>query len=126
MTEANKHPEQKARDKIDSLLEQAGWKVQYRDKHDFSAGPGIAIREYSTKVGPADYVLYVNEEAVGVIEAKREESGHNITLAEEQSTYYANAKLKWIKNNEPRRFVYETTGVIIRFTDRKDPTPRSR
>ena len=94
MTEANKHPEQKARDKIDSLLEQAGWKIQYRDKHDFSTGPGIAIREYSTKVGPVDYVLFVNEEAVGVIEAKREESGHNITLAEEQSTYYANAKLK--------------------------------
>jgi type I restriction enzyme R subunit len=127
MAEANQNPEQKARDKIDFWLEQAGWKVQDSDKHDFNAGPGIALREYSTKVGPADYKLFVNKEAVGVIEAKREESGHNITLTEEQSKYYADAQPKRGKGNGPKkRFLYETNGVIVRFTDRQDPNHRSR
>ncbi len=65
-------PEQKARDNIDTMLEQAGWKVQPRKKIDFNADPGIAVREYETDVGPADYVLFVNKQAVGVIEAKPE------------------------------------------------------
>ncbi|WP_243976576.1 hypothetical protein [Vibrio natriegens] len=34
---------------------------------------GQAIREYQTDVGPADYVLFVDNKAVGVIKAKREE-----------------------------------------------------
>ena len=65
-------PEQKARDNIDTMLEQAGWKVQPRKKIDFNAGPCIAVREYETDVGPADYVLFVNKQAVGVNEAKPE------------------------------------------------------
>ena len=42
----NQNPEQKARDNIDALLLQAGWVVQYSKKMDFSAGVGIAAREY--------------------------------------------------------------------------------
>ena len=44
----NQNPEQIARDKIDNLLEQAGWKIQPKSKIDFSAGKGIAVREYQT------------------------------------------------------------------------------
>lgn len=47
MTE-NQNPEQKARDRIDALLEQAGWVVQHNKKIDFSRGIGIAVREYTT------------------------------------------------------------------------------
>jgi len=54
----NQNPEQIARDKIDSLLEQAGWKIQSKNKIDFSVGVGVAIREYQTDEGPADYVFY--------------------------------------------------------------------
>ena len=35
-------PEQKAREKIDAKLNQAGWKVQSKDRIDFSAGLGTA------------------------------------------------------------------------------------
>ena len=55
----NQNPEQIARDKIDNLLEQAGWKIQSKNKVDFSAGIGIAVREYQTDVGPADYVCRI-------------------------------------------------------------------
>ena len=124
-TSMNQNPEQIARDKIDSLLEQAGWKIQSKNKIDFSAGLGIAVREYQTDVGPADYVLFVNRKPVGIIEAKREEEGENITVVEEQSARYAKAKLKYL-NNEPLNYVYETTGTLTHFTDYSDPKPRSR
>ncbi len=108
------------------MLEKAGWKIQNKNAINFDAGPGIAVREYQTDVGPADYVLFVDQNAVGVIEAKPENWGQNITTVEEQSAGYAEATLKWINNNEPLPFVYESTGVITRFTDGRDPRPRSR
>jgi len=122
----NQNPEQLARDRIDAQLRLAGWVVQGHKKIDFSAGAGIAVREYSTRVGPADYVLFVDKQAVGVIEAKREEAGHRIIAVEDQTLGYATAQLKWIKGSEPLRFLYESTGVITRFTDSRDPELRSR
>lgn len=58
MPKANQTPEQAARDNIDGKLSQAGWYVQDKNKIDFAVGLGIAVREYQTDVGPADYVLY--------------------------------------------------------------------
>jgi type I restriction enzyme R subunit len=121
----NQNPEQIARDKIDQMLEKAGWLVQSKNKVDLNASKGVAVREYQTNVGPADYVLFVNVKPVGIIEAKREEEGHRLTVVEDQSTNYANAKLKYL-NNDPLPFVYESTGTITRFTDYRDPKPRGR
>ena len=126
MPTLNQTPEQQARDQIDRKLTAAGWVVQHNKKIDFSAGLGIAVREYLTDVGPADYVLFVGKQAVGVIEAKPDDWGHKITSVELQSASYANAKLKWVENQQPLPFVYESTGVITRFTDGRDPAPRSR
>ena len=126
MTDKNRTPEQKARDTIDQLLDQSGWKVQSKNKIDFSAGFGIAIREYQTDVGPADYVLFIDKNPVGVIEAKPEDWGQKITTVEDQSAGYAAAKLKWLNNKEPLPFIYESTGVVTRFTETRDPKPRSR
>lgn len=121
----NQNPEQIARDKIDQMLVEAGWVVQSNKKGNVRAAKGVAIREYATNAGPADYVLFVDRKPVGVIEAKREEEGHRLTVVEEQSKKYADAKLRYI-NNEPLHFVYESTGIITRFTDYRDPKPRSR
>lgn len=122
----NQTPEQKARDNIDGLLAKAGWAVQAKNKINFSASQGVAVREYQTDVGPADYVLFVDNKAVGVIEAKPETWGEKITTVEDQSQGYANATLKWVNNQQALRFVYESTGIITRFTDGLDPNPRSR
>jgi type I restriction enzyme, R subunit len=65
MNYKNQNPEQIARDKIDALLEQAGWKVQSIKKMDLNAALGVAVREYQTDVGPADYVLFVDKKPVG-------------------------------------------------------------
>ncbi len=119
-------PEAKARQRIDAKLEAAGWVVQDTKQLNLSAGPGIAVREYPTDSGPADYVLFVNREPVAVIEAKREEEGSKLSAHETQTERYANATLKWRKGNQPLRFLYESTGRIIFFTDGADPAPRAR
>ena len=126
MPSENQTPEQAARDKIDEQLSHAGWIVQDNKKIDFSVGLGIAVREYQTSVGPADYILFVDKKPVGVVEAKPEDWGQRITTAEEQSGSYAAANLKWVSNTEPLPFIYESTGVLTRFTDTCDPKPRSR
>jgi len=126
MDEINQNPEQIARDNIDKMLVDAGWKVQKKTEINFSLGLGIAVREYQTDVGPADYVLFVDKRAVGVIEAKREAEAQNITAVELQSDRYATAKLKWVNNKEPLPFIYESTGVLTHFHDMRDPAPRSR
>jgi type I restriction enzyme R subunit len=53
----NQNPEQIARDHIDRLLADSGWVVQDFKKLNLAAGMGVAVREYKTDVGPADYVL---------------------------------------------------------------------
>ena len=121
----NQNPEQIARDNIDKQLIACGWVVQDKSKSNVSVGIGVAIREYQTDIGPADYVLFVDAKPVGIIEAKREEEGLKLTMVEEQSTEYATSKLKYL-NNDHLPFVYESTGELTRFTDYRDPKPRSR
>ena len=121
----NQNPEQKARDIIDRQLLACGWLIQEKSKINLGAGKGIAIKEYLTDAGPADYVLFVEKKPVGIIEAKREEEGIHLTVVEDQSTEYASSKLKYL-NNHPLPFVYESTGEITRFTDYRDPKPRSQ
>lgn len=122
----NQTPEQIARDRIDAQLRAAGWEVQDKTAINFNAGNGQAVREFPTDVGPADYLLFVAGTAVGVVEAKKETLGHKITEVEGQTEGYAGAKLKWLNNSEPLPFLYEATGVLTRFTDGRDPKPRSR
>lgn len=121
----NQNPEQIARDKIDAALLQSGWIIQDKSRINLSAGSGIAVREYQTDIGPADYILFADKKPVGVIEAKREEEGERLTIHEEQTEGYAKAKLRYL-NNEPLPFVYESTGELTRFTNFRDPKPRSR
>lgn len=123
----NQNPEQIARDNIDAQLRASGWAVQDKTAINFNEGEGQAVREYTTDTGPADYVLFVGKTPIGVIEAKKETLGHKITTVEDQTSEYASAKLKWVQNSgDPLPFLYEATGVITRFTDQRDPKPRSR
>jgi len=119
-------PEAKARQAIDARLTSAGWVVQDMKQLNLGAARGVAVREYPTDTGPADYVLFVDREPRGIIEAKKDAAGENLTAAEAQTERYANATLKWRKGGQPLRFLFEATGQIIRFTDGADPAPRSR
>jgi type I restriction enzyme R subunit len=124
----NQTPEQIARDKIDQMLVDAGWLVQSKDKVNLSAGPGVALRETNTSSGSADYILFVNSKAIGVVEAKKEDLGFKLTEVEDQSVRYANDAIKIgrFKLESEKPFVYESTGTVTRFTDYRDPKPRGR
>ncbi len=121
----NQHPEQVARDNIDKQLLACGWIIQEKSAINLAAAVGVAIKEYQTDIGPADYVLFVDKKPVGIIEAKRAEEGLHLTVHEDQAEGYAAAKLKYL-DNDPLPFVYESTGEVTRFTDCRDTKPRSR
>ena len=80
-------PERRARQTIDSMLEAAGWHVQNHAGHNTAAALGVAVREYPLKADQrADYLLFINGAAVGVIEAKPE--GTTLSGALQQAERY--------------------------------------
>ena len=120
-------PEEQARENIDRLLEQAGWVVQNPNSINLYAGSGIAVREFSLRAGHgrADYLLYVNQKAVGVVEAKPE--GFALAGVEVQSEKYgAGLPDALPAYRRPLPFLYESTGAETQFTNGLDPESRSR
>ncbi|MDZ4254304.1 MAG: type I restriction-modification enzyme R subunit C-terminal domain-containing protein [Sulfuritalea sp.] len=120
-------PEQQAREEIDRLLKAAGWRVCDLAEANIHAARGVAIREFplETGFGFADYLLYVDGKATGVIEAKKQ--GATLSGVEFQSGRYAQglpASLPaW---RRPLPFLYESTGIETHFTNGLDPEPRAR
>jgi type I restriction enzyme R subunit len=117
-------PETQARISIDEQLKLAGWKVQTWPKVNLGEGLGVVVREYPTDSGPADYLLFVNRQAVGVIEAKKDET--ILSNVEDQTLRYATSKIKFRKDEAPLSFLFEATSQVIHFTDLRDPAPRAR
>ncbi len=119
--------EARARVEIDRQLVACGWLVQDRKEMNLYAAQGVAVREFimATEHGRADYLLFIDQKAVGAIEAKP--SGSPLTGVEPQSAKYAAG----LPSNltapcRPLPFLYESTGDETMFTDGFDPAPRSR
>ena len=122
----NQNAEQIARDLIDKMLTDAGWLVQDRATMNTHAGQGVAVREWPTDTGPMDYLLIVDGEPCGLVEAKKFAKAYALTEVEKQSDEYADADLADYHKNFKLRYIYESTGKITHFRDRCDPTPLSR
>jgi type I restriction enzyme R subunit len=118
-------PEEKARQVIDSLLEAAEWEIQNLNELNLGAALGVAVREFPLKTGAADYLLFVDRKAVGVIEAKAE--GTTLSGVADQSAKYTTGVPENLpKVQEPLPFAYESTGTETFFRDNRDPEPCSR
>ena len=118
-------PEQQARVRIDQHLRDAGWIVQNPNAINLSEGIGIAVREFPLKTGYADYMLYAECKAIGVVEAKPK--GYPLTGVETQSGKYISGLPKDLPHYRlPLPFAYETTGEVTRFTNTLEPDARSR
>ena len=120
-------PEQRARQHIDEALDAAGWVVQDRVEMNLSAGPGVAVREFqmATGHGFADYMLFVEGKAVGVLEAKS--AGYPLTSVELQADKYATGLPAGLDPPvNPLPFLYMSTGVETRFINLLDPDPKTR
>jgi len=122
-----KTTEQEARETIDKMLGLSGWDVQDLQHANIHAKRGVVIREFPLKLGHgfADYLLYVDGKATGVIEAKK--VGSTLTGVEIQSEKYQyglpDNLPAWYR---PLPFCYQSTGIETRFTNGLDPDPRSR
>ena len=118
-------PEQQARVLIDQQLRDAGWIVQNPNAINLGEGIGIAVREFPLKTGYADYMLYADGKAIGVVEAKPK--GYPLTGVETQSSKYKSGLPKDLPHYRlPLPFAYETTGEVTRFTNTLEPDARSR
>jgi type I restriction enzyme, R subunit len=120
-------PEQRARVKIDALLERCGWTVQDRAQANLTAARGVAVREVTMKRGhgESDYLLFADGKAIGAVEAKPE--GWTLRGVEDQSGRYITGLPSGFPAwRTPLPFAYESTGVETHFTNRLDPEPVSR
>lgn len=120
-------PEQQARVQIDSHLGAAGWIVQDRTAMNLSAGTGVAVREFRVADGHgfADYMLFVDGKAVGVLEAKP--AGYPLTSVELQTDKYATGLPDGLHPPvQPLPFLYMSTGIETRFINGLDPDPKTR
>ena len=119
-------PEEKARQKIDQLLEAAGWVIQDYKNLNLGASLGVIVRKFPLKDRKeADYIIFVDRKACGVIEAKK--VGVTLSGVEVQSKVYQESfpeNLPVYLN--PLPFAYESTGIETQFSDNRDPNYRSR
>lgn len=91
------------------------------------AATGVAVRELVTNAGPADYVLFVNRQAVGVIEAKKR--GTTLSGVEWQTVKYQASvpeALPAFLIDGRLPYGYESTGEETWFTCRMNPEPTAR
>jgi len=117
--------EDKARERIDRLLVEAGWVLQDRGSFDRHAALGVAVREFSLPAGFCDYLLFVGGKAAGVIEAKKT----GITLggvAEQSEKYMGRIPEHLACWDEVLIYDYESTGEETFFRNLRDPKARSR
>jgi len=120
-------PEARARIEIDRQLVRCGWVVQDYKAVNLYASRGVAVRELVTSAGPADYVLFVNRQAVGVIEAKKQ--GTTLAGVEPQTLKYQGhipGELPAFLVDGHLPYGYESTGSETWFTCRMDPEPTAR
>ena len=119
------NPEELARQNIDEQLTAAGWTVQDRARMNLYAGRGVAVREFPLETGEADYLLFVDRKAVGIVEAKPE--GTTLSGVAEQAGRYSTGLPSNVPHiTLPLPFLYESTGVETYFRNECDPQPRSR
>lgn len=90
-----------------------------------SAGPGVAVREFPLTTGDADYMLYADARAIGVVEAKPK--GHTLTGVETQSGKYLDGLPAGLPHHRlPLPFAYESTGEVTQFATTLETDARSR
>ena len=129
MTPGGLPAEAQARQRIDADLVQAGWAVQDRDAINLSAAQGVAVREVPMGDGRVDYLLYLNQKIVGVIEAKP--AGTTLAEVHSQAMRYATSltpgqKLNAVLAQGILPFVYEASSTELYFSNHFDPEPTSR
>ena len=116
-------PEERARQRIDQWFIEAGWKVVNRQEYEPSCN-AVAIREGLLSGNKeADYFLFINGKAVGVLEAKKEEIDASSSRVCEQAVLYSRSVPNCYQAYQrPLPFVFTSNGKEIYFCDFRERT----
>lgn len=118
-------PEQKARLLIDSQLAASGWLVS-KDKDAWRSGGAVAIEEWIFPNGNrADYLLFVEGKAIGVVEAKPAKTLMG-GIHHQADQYASSLELITPSWRKPLPFIYVANGSVVLFADRRDVYSRQR
>lgn len=114
-------PEQKARIKIDKQLINAGWDIVSRDEYVPRSASAIkeALMQGNTE---SDYLLFVDDKAIAVVEAKRAENPLSEDVQHQAEDYACNPQDwygVWFPNQIP--LVYLANGNKIYFKNMLQP-----
>lgn len=110
-----------AREIINRILNESGWKIVNRDNYSPKLS-AVAIEEVMLKGNlEADYLLFINGKAIGVLEAKKEECQlSNIVM--QQAERYVRRLPSWCSYwYQPLPIVYLSNGKEILFKNINNP-----
>lgn len=113
-------PEEKARIKIDKQLTDAGWDIVARD--EYTPCNASAVKEALMQGNKeSDYLLFIDDKAIAVVEAKAEDNSLGDIVAQQAEWYSKNPQGwvgLWIPNQIP--FVYLANGNKIYFKNMRE------
>lgn len=100
--------------------------IRHQDGLDYARLDGVAVEEFPTASGPADYALFVHGKLLGIIEAKKVALDPYNVL--EQAKRYARGVRagagRWGDFRVP--FLYSSNGETVWFIDVRGERPTSR
>ena len=112
-------PEQKARVLIDQMFEDAGWKVVTRDDYSPSLSAAAIVEGILQGGKEADYLLFINGKAVGVLEAKKATTDVSSDKVTSQAEGYTQKLTKYYQYYaKPLPIVYVSNGQVTLFRDK--------
>ncbi len=114
-------PEEKARVKIDKQLNNAGWEIVSRQ--EYVPNYASAVKEGLMQGNKeSDYLLFIDDKAIAVVEAKAESNSLGDIVAQQAEWYSTHPQSwvgMWFKNQIP--LVYLANGNKIYFKNMLEP-----
>lgn len=108
-------PEQKAREIINRMLNESGWEIVNRDHYSPNIS-AVAIEEGILKGSlEADYLLFINGKAIGILEAKKEECRLSNVVMEQAERYTSRLPVWCSYWYQPLPIIYLSNGKEILF-----------
>mgnify|MGYP000000795809 FL=1 len=115
-------PEEKARKVIDKLFAASGWQVVDREHYAPNISAAAIEEGLLNHNMEADYLLFINGKAVGVLEAKKEEVDVSADWVKAQAENYVNNVPGLYQTiSKPLPIIYLSNGKQILFKDYRNP-----
>src|SRR3954469_14308879 len=114
------------RQRIDPRLAAAGWHVVPFGSATSTTGGALAVEEFETENGPADYALFDGGRCLGVAEAKKLTLGPQGVLGQAERYSKEIDQTPRSQGEFGAAFLYATNGEVLWFHDVRHPLNRSR